>query len=116
MMKKILLVEDDKNTIELVEYILTTYGFNVHTHSTGLNVDEVVKEYNPNLILLDIRLPGKSGTEVCKEIKKGSSIPIILFSAEADQDKIVNECNADAFLEKPFDINEMIVSISLHAT
>jgi len=115
-MKKVLLIEDDKNTVELVEYILTTYGFRVYTHLTGLNVDEVVKACKPNLILLDIRLPGKLGTEVCKEIKQKSSIPIILFSAELDQKKVVKECNADGFLEKPFDINEMIISVSLHAT
>ena len=114
-MKKVLLIEDDKTTIELVEYILKTYGFNVHTHTTGLQVDEVVKAYEPNLILLDIRLPGKLGTEVCKELKQTSTIPIILFSAEQDQKKLIEECQADAFLAKPFDINEMIVSISLHA-
>ena len=115
-MKTVLLIEDDRSTLELVKYILTTYGFTVFTHSTGLNVEEVVKACNPNLILLDIRLPGKLGTEVCKEIKQKSTIPIILFSAEADQKKVVKECNADGFLEKPFDINEMIVSVSLHAT
>jgi DNA-binding response OmpR family regulator len=114
-MKKVLLVEDDISTSEVVKYILTTYGFTVYTHSTGLKVDEVVKSYQPNLILLDIRLPGKSGVEICKELKQTSDIPIILFSAEPDQKKLVNECNADAFLGKPFDINELIVSISLHA-
>ncbi len=114
-MKKVLLVEDDIHMAEVVKYILTTYGFSVYTHSTGLEVDEVVKAYKPNLILLDIRLPGKLGTQVCKELKQTSDIPIILFSAERDQKKLVEECNADAFLEKPFDINELIVSISLHA-
>ena len=114
-MKKVLLVEDDKGTREAVEYILTTYGFNVHTHTTGLEVDEVIKDYGPDLVLLDIRLPGKSGTEICKEIKQNSNLPVILFSAEPDQKKLVKECNANAFLGKPFDINELIVSISLHA-
>lgn len=114
-MKKVLLIEDDISTSEAVNHILTTYGFNVYTHSTGLKVDEVVKACEPNLILLDIRLPGKSGIQVCKELKQTSDIPIILFSAEDDEKKLVSECNADAFLGKPFDINELIVSISLHA-
>ena len=114
-MKKVLLVEDDKQMIEVVEFILKEYGFSVHTHSTGLNVDEAIKAYEPNLILLDVRLPGKSGTQVCKEVKQNSDIPIILFSAEQDQKKLLNECEADAFLGKPFDINELIISISLHA-
>lgn len=115
-MKKVLLIEDDKSTVEVVKLILTTYGFSVYTHTSGLNVDKAVKACKPNLILLDIRLPGKLGTEVCKEIKKKSSIPIILFSADANEKKIVKECNADGFLGKPFDINEMILSVSLHAS
>lgn len=114
-MKKVLLVEDDIDMAEVVNHILTTYGFSVYTHSSGLKVDEVVKAYKPNLILLDIRLPGKPGTQVCKELKQISDIPIILFSAEPNQQKLVSECNADAFLGKPFDINELIVSIGLHA-
>ena len=113
-MKKVLLVEDDKETIKVVEYILKQYGFSVHIHSTGLNVDEVIKACKPDLILLDIRLPGKLGTQVCKEIKQKSTIPIILFSAEPDQQKLVKECNANAFLGKPFDINELIISVGLH--
>jgi DNA-binding response OmpR family regulator len=115
-MKKVLLIEDDRSTLDVVKLILTTYGFSVYTHTSGLNVDEAVKACKPNLILLDIRLPGKLGTEVCKEIKQKSSIPIILFSAEPDQKRLVKECNADAFLGKPFDINEMIVSVSLLAS
>ncbi|MEO7294348.1 MAG: response regulator [Ginsengibacter sp.] len=114
-MKKVLLIEDDINTIELVKHILATYGFTVYTHLTGLKVDEVVKVCQPDLILLDVRLPGKPGTQVCKELKQTSNIPIILFSAEADEKQLVNQCNADAFLGKPFDINELIISISLHA-
>ena len=114
-MKKILLVEDDENFVEIVKYILTTYGFEVHTHTTGLNVPEIVEKYNPNLILLDINLPGKLGTQVCKELKQTSAIPIILFSTHPDQQKVVKECDADGFLEKPFDINELIGSIGLHA-
>lgn len=114
-MKKILLVEDDKNIVELVEYILAEYGFKVRSHVTGLNVPEVVTEYNPDLILLDIRLPGKTGTEICKELKQTFDIPVILFSAEPDHKRLVKEYNADSFLEKPFDITELITSVSLLA-
>lgn len=114
-MKKILLVEDDENFIELIIYILNAYGFEVRAHSTGLNVDEIVDQYKPNLILLDIQLPGKSGTEVCKEIKQTSTVPILLFSTHPSPEIVVRECNADGFLEKPLDINELICSIGLHA-
>jgi len=108
-MKKVLVVEDDKEMMDIVVYILKTYGFSVNIHPTGLHVDK------PDLILLDLRLPGKSGQQVCKELKQRFAIPIILFSAEPNQKQLVKECNANAFLGKPFDINEMIVSIGLHA-
>ena len=114
-MKKVLVVEDDKEMMDIVVYILKTYGFSVHIHPTGLHVDELVMDYKPDLILLDLRLPGKSGQQVCKELKQRFAIPIILFSAEPNQKQLVKVCNANAFLGKPFDINEMIVSIGLHA-
>ena len=113
-MKKILVVEDDKDTLEVVEFILTSRGFDVHTHSTGLNVPEVVTEYHPDLILLDIFLPGKLGTQICKELKEKRVIPIILFSAHADKQKALEECHADAFIQKPFDIDDLISTINLH--
>ncbi len=65
--------------------------------------------------MLDIRLPGRSGTEICKELKLTSSIPILLFSTSADEEKIVKECKADGFISKPFDMNELIGAVGLHA-
>ena len=100
--------------LDLVEYILTTRGFDVHTHSTGLNVPEIVTSYDPNLVLLDIRLPGKSGTDICRDLKTiHSNLPIILFSAHALREGEVNQCNADGFIKKPFDIKNLIATIKL---
>lgn len=114
-MKKILLIEDDTNFVEIVEFVLTTYGFEVKSHLTGLDVPGIVEKYDPDLILLDIHLPGKSGIAICKHLKLTSAIPIILFSTQDNKEQLVKECNADGFLEKPFDINELICSIGLHA-
>jgi DNA-binding response OmpR family regulator len=114
-MKKILVVDDDEHILHLVKHILNSHGFNVQTHSTGLNVPDIVMHYHPNLILLDIRLPGKLGTEVCKELKQiHHNLPIILFSAHADQGKAFAICDADGFIEKPFDIKNLIDTINLH--
>ena len=113
-MKKILVVDDDPDILQIVKYILTVRGFDVETHTTGLNVPEVVMSYNPNLILLDIRLPGKLGTQVCKELKQTYPIPIILFSAHADERKSFKKWNADAFIQKPFDIDQLVGTIRLH--
>ncbi|MEO6330552.1 MAG: response regulator [Ginsengibacter sp.] len=114
-MKKILIVDDDEDILEVVKYLLQSHGFNVSTYATGFNVDEVVKNYNPDLILLDINLPGKSGTQICKELRhKKLTTPIILFSAHADRSKVIAESNADDFIEKPFEIDHLINTISSH--
>ncbi len=113
-MKKILVVDDDPDILQIVKYILTQHGFDVQTHSTGLDLSEVVMSYDPNLILLDIRLPGKLGTQLCKELKQMYDIPIILFSAHSDERKSFEKWNADAFIQKPFDIDHLVNTINLH--
>jgi DNA-binding response OmpR family regulator len=114
-MKKILVIDDDEAILRVVKLILTSHGFDVQTHSTGLDVPDIVMHYHPNLILLDIRLPGKLDTEVCKELKQiHTNLPIILFSAHAEQGKAFALCDADAFIEKPFDIQNLIDTINLH--
>ncbi len=113
-MKKILVVDDDPDILEIVKYILTLRGFDVQTHSTGLDLSEVVMSYDPNLILLDILLPGKLGTQACKELKLVHTIPIILFSAHSDERKSFEKWNADAFIQKPFDIDQLVDTINLH--
>lgn len=114
-MKKVLVVDDDPDILEVVKFILTSYGFEVHTHATGLNVLEVVLDYQPDLILLDIRLPGKLGTEICKDLKDmNCGIPIILFSAHAQQANFLDLFGADAFMAKPFDVKNLVNTVKLH--
>ena len=111
-MKKILIVDDDDDILDIVKHLLTSHGFNVQTHSTGLNVPEVVTDYNPNLILLDICLPGKSGTEICKELKQlYSDIRIILFSAQPPQGRSSDTSDAEAFIKKPFDAKNLVNTV-----
>ncbi len=114
-MKKILVVDDDHSILEVVELILTSNGFDVKTHTSGYNVPHIVRNYRPDLILLDISLPEKSGTEVCKELKITYSIPIILFSAffdKAEQESLA--CKANGFIEKPFDVKDLLNLINKH--
>jgi DNA-binding response OmpR family regulator len=114
-MKKILVVDDDPSILQVVDIILTRKGFDVHTHSTGNNVPEVVDNYHPDLVLLDIRLPGKPGTEVCKDLKHANSnLPVVLFSANVSREKAVAECDADDFIKKPFDVEHLISTINMH--
>ena len=113
-MKKVLVVDDDEDILYVVKFILTSYGFDVQTHSSGLKVPEIVMSYTPDIILLDIRLPGKLGTQVCNELKQIYTTPIILFSAHTKQDHALSICHADAFIQKPFDMEQLVNTINLY--
>lgn len=109
----ILVVEDNLEIAEIIELILKNNGFGVLTHSSGLGATEIVSLYKPDLVLLDIMLPGKSGTDICRELKEISDHPpIILFSANALESKIFIVCKADAFIKKPFDIADLIQTVN----
>lgn len=114
-MQKILVVDDDKDILMIVRYILADGGYEVKTHSSGLGVYELIESYKPDLVLLDIWLPGKSGTEICSEIKKlGSSVKIVLFSAHTMPADALKLCNAEGFIQKPFDIDALFSTIKEH--
>lgn len=114
-MKKILIVDDDPSILELVKYLLEKNDYEVYTHTTGIGVLAKINLYRPDVILLDIQLPGKTGPEVYKELRKSHSIPIIFFSASAEKEKILAECDAEAFISKPFDINHLVATIGEYA-
>lgn len=112
-MKKILIVDDDPEILSVVKNILISHGFEVLTDSTCLHVEDIVKSFRPDLILLDVRLPGKQGDEICKELKEIHSIPILLFSANS-REQIIRECKADGFIAKPFDLRDFVEMIQFH--
>ena len=110
--EKILVIDDDEDILEVVRIALRFYHFDVKALTTGKNVAGIVQEYQPDLILLDIILPGKSGIEICKELKSlNSARPLILFSAVAKKGKDLSACNADGFIHKPFDILNFVNTI-----
>ena len=114
-MKKILVVDDDVDILFVIEHLLRLKGFDVRTHTTGLGIPNIVIQYAPDLILLDVMLPGKKGTQVCKELKIiHPNIPIILFSANAEKGKTFEIYKADDFVSKPFDVENLINSIKFH--
>jgi DNA-binding response OmpR family regulator len=113
-MKKILLVDDDEDILDIIESILKLNGFDVQTHSSNVDVSEIVKWNYPNLILLDIRFFGKLGTEICKELKQTYDIPVILISADTKRGNEFELCKADAFIQKPFKIKHLVDTINLY--
>ena len=115
-MKKIIVVDDDEAILAVTSYLLTTNGFTVFTSATGLNVAQMVRMHSPDIVLLDIRLPGISGIDICKELKNVFNIPVVLFSAHSDRISALQDSAADAFIQKPFDIKKFISLINLYAT
>ena len=113
-MKKILVVDDDQDVLYLTQHILTSRGYEVYIESTGLKVPELVMNYSPDLILLDVLLPEKSGVEICKKLKQRYTVPVILISAHSEHRESLKVSKADAFISKPFDTEQLINTINLH--
>lgn len=113
-MKKILIIEDEPNIRELILYNLKTNGYDGIAAEDGIMGITMVHREKPNLILLDIMLPGKNGYEICKELREeGNNTPIIMITAKTEElDKVMGlEYGADDYISKPFGIRELMARI-----
>lgn len=113
----ILVVEDDPDILRLLTYNIRAAGYDVVTASDGNSALAMVRQYLPCLVLLDIMIPGISGFDVCKELKRGvqtRKIPIIMLTARGDEvDRVVGlELGADDYVVKPFSPRELILRIA----
>ena len=108
--QKILIVDDDENIAELISLYLTKECFNTRIVHNGEDALTEFETFSPNLILLDLMLPGIDGYQVCREIRAKSSTPIIMLSAKGEVfDKVLGlELGADDYMEKPFDSKELV--------
>jgi DNA-binding response OmpR family regulator len=111
--KKILVVDDDKKLTEIIERYLSQYEFKVFIANDGKNFENIIKENKPDLILLDVMLPGESGFDILREVQKNFDVPIIMLTAKGDEvDKVIGlEMGADDYITKPFSIRELIARI-----
>lgn len=111
--QKILIVDDDENIAELISLYLTKECFDTSIVNDGESALKEFSEYQPNLILLDLMLPGIDGYEVCRQIRRTSEIPIIMLSAKGETfDKVLGlELGADDYIIKPFDSKEMVARV-----
>ena len=110
---KILVVDDDKNICELLRLYLEKEGYSVILAHDGEEALLKFETLHPELILLDIMLPGLDGWQVCREIRKKSQVPIIMLTAKGETfDKVLGlELGADDYVVKPFDTKEIIARI-----
>jgi two-component system alkaline phosphatase synthesis response regulator PhoP len=113
-MQKILIIEDEPNIRELVVYNLNQNGYQGLEAEEGLQGLAMARSENPDLILLDIMLPGKNGYDICKELRaEGCKTPIIMLTAKNEEiDKVLGlEFGADDYISKPFGIRELMARI-----
>ena len=111
--QKILIVDDDENIAELISLYLTKECFDTKMVYNGEDALRAFDTYQPNLILLDLMLPGIDGYQVCREVHAKSSTPIIMLSAKGEVfDKVLGlELGADDYIMKPFDSKELVARI-----
>lgn len=111
--QKILIVDDDENIAELISLYLVKECFDTKIVYDGEEVLEMVKNYQPDLVLLDLMLPGIDGYEVLRRVRRDSDLPVIMLSAKGEVfDKVLGlELGADDYIMKPFDSKEMVARV-----
>lgn len=110
---KILIVDDDENISEILNMYLESSGYTTKIASTGKRAQELFLEYNPNLVLLDVMIPGIDGIDVLKWVRKQGEVPVIMLTAKGDTfDKVLAlELGADDYIVKPFETKELLARV-----
>ena len=111
---RIFVCDDDPGILEVVKIILEENNYDVITASTGKGIQKKLIKSKPNLLLLDLWMPGIEGTEITKILKRDAAtknIPVIIISALNDTKKITKDIGADGFLPKPFAISDLLTII-----
>ncbi|WP_315067260.1 response regulator transcription factor [uncultured Clostridium sp.] len=114
--EKILIVDDEEHIVELIKFNLLNAGYDVFTANDGIEAVKIAKAEKPNLLLLDLMLPGIDGFDVCKEIKRDNEMKktsIIMLTAKGEElDKILGlELGADDYITKPFSVRELLARV-----
>ena len=112
-MSKVLVVEDEPKLAELVADYLKAAGYEAHCIADGLEATPWVRANHPDLIVLDLMLPGRGGLEICKEVRSFSDLPIIMVTARVEEvDRLIGlEAGADDYLCKPFSVRELVARV-----
>ncbi len=112
-MTKILIVEDEESVLDPLELLLSKEGFSIETARDGRSALEKFEKVSPDLVLLDLMIPQISGTEVCRQIRAKSQVPIIMLTAkDTEVDKVVGlELGADDYIVKPYSKAELVARI-----
>jgi DNA-binding response OmpR family regulator len=111
-MKKVLIFEDNFNLQTLLKYFFQKRGFDVHLAGDGEDAVPLAQEHRPDLILMDVIMPGKDGIEACSDLREaGVKVPIVFLTASEDE-QFARQAGADAYLVKPFSAAQMEAAIA----
>jgi len=114
--KRVLVVDDENSMVEIIRYALEDAGYSVAEAGDADEACQRMTEFHPDLMILDVMMPGRSGLEFCKELREESDIPVIMLSARAEEiDKVLGfELGADDYVTKPFSPRELISRVRAH--
>lgn len=115
MLKRILILDDNQDILEIVEEALKYEQFEVHGTTRADDIIPLINKIKPNLVLLDYRVSGTNGGEVCKRIKASpvfGNTPVIIFSAYINSSRELFNYGCDAVINKPFDLDELITKVN----
>lgn len=121
MKRKVLLIEDEPNIIEAIRFLLTRDGWDVETHSDGTNAVEVICAGAPDLVILDVMLPGKSGMDILRDLRDLedlANLPVLMLTArgQARDRELAEKTGVSRFMTKPFSNTEVLAAVrDLHA-
>jgi len=115
MSKRILILDDNQDILEIVHETLTYEQFDVKSTSESADVIPMVEDFNPDLVILDYRVAGTNGGELCRQIKahpQFGGTPVIIFSAYINHQDELLAYGCDAIINKPFDLNELVEKVN----
>ena len=110
---KVLVIDDEANVCELISLYFEKAGYDVVCAGDGSEGLEIIRSQKPDIVILDLMLPGMDGLDVCKEIRKFSNIPLIMLTARVDEvDRVLGlEIGADDYVTKPFSPRELLARV-----
>ncbi|MCC8425662.1 PleD family two-component system response regulator [Mucilaginibacter sp. UR6-11] len=115
MSKRILILDDNQDILDIVHETLSYEKFDVKSTSSGEEVMDMVEDFSPDLVILDFRVAGINGGELCKQIKchpEYKDVPVIIFSAYINHDDELFGYGCDAVINKPFDLTELVEKVN----
>ena|SRR3569833_496769 len=115
MAKRILVLDDNQDILDIVHETLTYEDFEVKSTSKGSDVIPMAESFDPNLVILDYRVAGTNGGELCRQIKshpRFQHVPVIIYSAYLNSDSELLAYGCDAIINKPFDLSELVDTVN----